>query len=97
MKCELNKHEKIHMYFDNLNLVGCNGINLIFNLKERRKIKESVLRIMSFVDKDNTTLETSIYDDRLEEKVDGKFKTTKRYEKIVGMEEIWKFICEEFG
>ena len=97
MKCELNKHENIHMYFDNLNLVGCMGVTLIFNLEERGKIKESVLRLMSWIDRDKTTLKTHIYDDRLEEKVDGKFKITKRYEKIVGMEEIWKFICEEFG
>lgn len=97
MKNELKNYENIYMYFDNLNLIGCMGITLIFNLEERRKIKESVLRIMSWMDRDKTTLETHIYDDRIEEKVDGKFKITKQYEKIRGMEQIWKFICEEFG
>ena len=97
MKNKLKKYENIHMYFDSLNLVGCMGITLIFDSKERREIKTSVLRIMSFIDRNNTTLETLIYDNRTEEKVDGKFKTTKRYEKITGMEQIWKFICEEFG
>ena len=97
MNDKIKEYENIHMYFDYLNLVGCMGITLIFDLKERRKIKESVLRIMSFIDRNNTTLETHIYDDRIEEKVNGKFKVTKRYEKVTGMEEIWKFICEEFG